>query len=1701
MRKWIHLPLVFFCLITAKSGIAQSCLGTVTLNIVAAPSPDITGSTSICIGGSTVLSVQAGFASYDWSTGGNTSSITVNAAGTYTVTVTNATGCSGTDVQTVTIGSGPTPNIAAAPYQCNGQFTLDAGAGYNNYAWSNSGNGQTTTVSNSGTYTVTVTDINGCTGTDDFMVTIPSAPVVDITGNLSFCSNSNTLLTATPGFSSYAWTGGGSGQTLSVTAGGTYSVTASDAFGCTDVESVLVQENPFSEPTISGGSLLCPGATLTLTANGPNYQDYAWSNAQNTQSITINAPGPYSVTVTATNGCTGTASISILPASPVNTSISGNPVICQGGSTTLTATGSFSDYSWSNGLSGPTISVNQVGQYTVTVTSSEGCTGTASITTTLGTPPTVTISPVAQPICEDSNPIQLQGSPTGGTWTGNVSTTGVISPTSLGVGSWQATYTFVDANGCIGSDVLPFDILPNTVVAILPAGPFCPTDNVQTLTATPVGGTWGGVANALGQINPTVLGPGTYQVSYLASQSGACPTQALAFIDINLIPTANISGSGTICSNSGQPVPLNLSTAGTGNIEVTYTINGLSPTTVSLIAGTSTTINATEPGLYQISNVVDGTGCQGVGSGAAEVFLAPALNTTNLDVQCDLANGTFTVSFTVTGGVPSSYTVNSVSLPGPPYQFTSTPIASGDYYLFVVNDVNNCDPISLAGTINCNCATNAGNMNLSPQVFCEGSPASAIFNNNAVLDGDDVLVFVLHSGNGNVLGTIYATNTTPNFAFVSPLVTGQTYYISAVVGNNDGSGGVDLSDPCLSVSFGAPVSWTPFPSGILLDDSEICAGGSANLVFSLTGNGPFDVTYTDGIGQFALEDIPSNYTLSVTPTATTNYTLQQVSLSQAPFCSTSINSSVTVTVNAATTTNATAQICEGGSIVLGGSAQTQPGIYSDTLSTSSGCDSIILTTLSVIANDTSYAFDTSCNPAQTGVFTNVFAAQSGCDSVVVTTIAFSAVDSTFLSATTCDPVQSGVFTQSLTNQLGCDSLVITTVTLLPSTSTTVFDTSCDPAQTGVFTNVFAAQNGCDSVVVTTITYSAVDSTLLSATTCDPTQAGVFNQSLTNQLGCDSLVITTVALLPSTTTTVFDTSCDPSQTGVFTNVFTAQNGCDSVVVTTITYSAVDTTLLSATTCDPSQAGIFTQSLTNQFGCDSLIISTVTLVPSTTTSLTATTCDATQAGVFTQNLMTWQGCDSTVTTTVTLLPKAVTSLSATTCDATQTGVFTQNLMTWQGCDSIVTTTVTLLPSTTTSLSSTTCDPTQAGTFVQNLATWLGCDSTVTTVVTLLPSATTSLTATTCDPTQAGIFTQNLSTWLGCDSTVTTTITWSPPPILSLTASDFNGFGVSCEGAADGWVQASASGVSPISYSWQNSQAQPLLEGLAPSQYAVTVTDGNGCTVDASIDLVGPETLMLSLAVTGLDCFDNSSGGTFATATGGVPPYAYRLRPAGNTGGSFQTSGSFGGLGAGAYEVSVLDANGCSASELVAINAPVPLSVELGEDITIELGEGTSLGALASVPWDSLVQVDWSGIGNVECQTCPGQQVYPLVTTAYSVTVVDGQGCLASDGLTVYVDRTKSVYVPNAFSPNGDGINDLLTVFAKPGQVERIRSFQVFDRWGESVYRYFDFQPNDPAAGWDGAHRGQPLDAAVFVWFAEVDFVDGTSALLKGDVVLVR
>lgn len=248
----------------------------------------------------------------------------------------------------------------------------------------------------------------------------------------------------------------------------------------------------------------------------------------------------------------------------------------------------------------------------------------------------------------------------------------------------------------------------------------------------------------------------------------------------------------------------------------------------------------------------------------------------------------------------------------------------------------------------------------------------------------------------------------------------------------------------------------------------------------------------------------------------------------------------------------------------------------------------------------------------------------------------------------------------------------------------------------------------------------------------------------------------------------------------------------------------------------------------------------------------------------------------------------------------------------------------------------------------------------------------------------------------------------------------------------------------------------------------------------------------------CFGDRGQIEILGVSGGTPPYVYSV----NGGFSFQSSPLFTNLPADVYTIVVQDALGCETGpEIQALSEPEPIVVDV--DATVELLQGDSYQFQAQVNLaESDIQlITWTPPSGLSCTDCLDPIATPLQTLLYKVEIVDQSGCRGAASVQVFVDERPLIFVPNIFSPNGDGENDVVYIFAREENIREVRSFLIFNRWGESVCEYYHFMPNNPAYGWDGSHRGEPLNPAVFAWFAEIEFVDGRVELFEGDITLIR
>ncbi|MDA9329034.1 gliding motility-associated C-terminal domain-containing protein [Flavobacteriales bacterium] len=421
---------------------------------------DLGSDISACASETHTLNAGTGFASYEWIEngivmGGETSATISADSGTYIVNVTNGDDCPGTDTIVITTLALPIPTITGDNFYCvESSVTLDAGAGYDFYAWSPSGgSSRNATISSAGTYTVTVENSDGCLGTDDITITERTLPSPTITGSNIVCEDNSTDLTGTAGSGgALVWTGiSPFVSPLTITSAGTYVLTETDASGCIDsIEHIVIMEN---SPSVDIGDLfsICETQeTQTLDAStGVSNDTYDWSTGSSDSSIEAATAGEYSVIVTSENGCKAfdTAIVSAFTLPEVD--LGPSTFFCSGDSLSLNAGAGFSDYKWSTGDSVQFIYVNFPGPVSVVVKDANGCLDSSSIQVSANGLPSVELLDLT--VCEkDSITINAEHPEAFlYTWI-----PGNINSEEIKVGSEDATYTvtIVDNDGCEFTD-------------------------------------------------------------------------------------------------------------------------------------------------------------------------------------------------------------------------------------------------------------------------------------------------------------------------------------------------------------------------------------------------------------------------------------------------------------------------------------------------------------------------------------------------------------------------------------------------------------------------------------------------------------------------------------------------------------------------------------------------------------------------------------------------------------------------------------------------------------------------------------------------------------------------------------------------------------------------------------------------------------------------------------------------------------------------------------------------------------------------------------------------------------------------------------------------------------------------------------------------------------------------------------------------
>lgn len=196
----------------------------------------------------------------------------------------------------------------------------------------------------------------------------------------------------------------------------------------------------------------------------------------------------------------------------------------------------------------------------------------------------------------------------------------------------------------------------------------------------------------------------------------------------------------------------------------------------------------------------------------------------------------------------------------------------------------------------------------------------------------------------------------------------------------------------------------------------------------------------------------------------------------------------------------------------------------------------------------------------------------------------------------------------------------------------------------------------------------------------------------------------------------------------------------------------------------------------------------------------------------------------------------------------------------------------------------------------------------------------------------------------------------------------------------------------------------------------------------------------------------------------------------------------------------ASGCDSALVVNIALNEIAVAIQPENPTLPAGGGIELTLLVSPAGTVPTSVQWLPAESLSCDICLMVVATPATTTTYEALVSDARGCAASASVTVQVLQERTVYTPNVFSPNADGLNDHFTIFGG-AEVIQIKQLTIFDRWGGLVFEGTELAPNTPSQGWDGRRRGEATNAGVYAWFARVVFADGAVVEFKGDVALMR
>ena len=1680
------------------TGCTNTATATVTGNTTP-PTASATGATLTCAITSVQITASSniGNATYSWTGPGSFSSTlqnpTVTLNGTYTVVVTNpANNCTNTATALVNLNN--TPPVGAAtvssPISCPTPIvTLGATpASGATYLWSGP-NSFTSTLqappaNAAGTYTVTVTsNANGCTGTATVNVTGNTTPPnASATGATLTCAVQTIGISGssnTPG-ATYSWTGPGgfssTSQNPSVVDVGTYTLTVSDpANSCTNTATAVVDGN-FTAPgaTAVGGIITCASNSVIITgSSGTPGVTYNWvgpsGNNYPEQNPSVSNTGQYVLTVTnPANGCTSSATASVVPDAGVpNASAAGGVLTCtvntitlNGGSLTPGVTlGWTGPGGFTSNQEDPVVTVN--GSYILTVTNpSNGCSAQAEAIVDLDD-----ITPGASAsggtlTCTTPTFTLTGDSPTGGviwSWTGpNLFTSNLQNPQI----SDNGTYTLIvtnPTNGCTSQAIADVLADQNAPVASSTTGTL-----TCAITSLPLNGSanqtvtysWSGPGSFNSALQaPTVSVPGDYILTVTAANG--CTDAITVTVDQDIAPPGASSTGNTLdCNNLQVPISATSPVA-----SVIYAWSGPSNFTSNL-ANPTVSLN----GNYVVTITSNGNGCTSTSTALVGIDTVTAVLTAT-------APNTLTCS-AVSVDIQATVTVNASSLQGlswtGPAGFASTvedpAVTNPGVYTLVATLANGCTS-QVQTTVNQNI--------IPPNASAQGGTLTCTTTNLNL------------NGISTTPGATFAW-TGPNFTsnLEDPNINTDGLYTLTVTGLNG----------CTTVATANVALDVVLPGAVAASSNNLdCDDLSTNLQGTSSTNG---VTYAwTGPGTFTAAtaatsaSVPGTYQVAVT----------------GPNGCISVDSVIVTQDIVAPNVSVVGDTidCISGLATVGGNSSTSSVTWSWT-GPNMFTSNQQAPTVSVNGN---YILTVTGPNGCTSTATAFVAQNTQSPQVAITgggTLTCSVTDVTIVG-TISTPGAVGFWSG-------------------PNGFTSIQNT-ITVSNPGIYQYLVTALNGCISQPdinipqniqppqAVTATGGLLNCTFPTLTMQGTTSTTGVTYSWTGPGGFTSSLQNPQVTNPGTYVLVVTNTVNGCTTQTSTLVTQDPTIPDIVVASDSLTCSVKTVKLNATTTTPSVT--FSWAGPNNFS--STLEDPTTSVPGsyTVTATALSGCTSTFTYTVTQNIIAPGASATGDTLTCTITSGTITGGSPTAGvsyawsgpggfssnlqnpPVTQTGAYTLTTTGSNGCTSAAT--IQVVPDVAIpQLNITT------GTITCTTA------SIQLTAITNVPTVTWSwtgqgnFTSTQQNPTVSlpGNYTVVVTnTQNGCKNTKTGTVADDTQgPVVNVgTPNELNcvtaQVGLNASVPTPGSYLYQWTGVSIISGS--TTQSPQVNE---PGTYQVVVTNTvNGCT--SVEDVVVKENLSVPTGALldehDISCFGKTDGAlAINSVQGGTSPYAFSLdnRP-------FTQSTVFTALPPGTHTLLIQDAIGCEYETTFDLTEPDELIVELGTDTTVHLGQtiALSLDNIVNFP-DRVVQTIVTPADFVDSVFCDNCEITPKYSFRYRVTVVDSNGCKASDDRLVIVDKTRLIYIPNIFYPESQENNALFMIFGGE-DVEEIKSFQVFDRWGALVHEFYNFQPNDISSGWDGTIRGDKATPAVFVYYAEILFKDGELIIYKGDVTLYR